>query len=64
MLSPQTLPPGGEQYETYRPAIRGAGKRTQYDYRHHDGTLFSCVKRTLAECRAARDRWIDDREGK
>lgn len=63
MLNPQTLPPGGEQYETFIPAIRKAGKRVQYDYRHADGELFSCVKRTLIECQAARDRWIDSRTG-
>jgi hypothetical protein len=64
MLNSQRLPNGGEQYETYTPAIRKAGKRVQYDYRRADGELFSTVKRTLDECRAARDAWIDKREGK
>ncbi|MDR1066726.1 MAG: DUF3873 domain-containing protein [Clostridiales bacterium] len=64
MLNPKSLPNGGEQYETYTPAIRKAGKRVQYDYRDHDGKLFSCTKKTLDECRSARDRWIDEREGK
>jgi hypothetical protein len=64
MLNPQTLPPGGEQHETFKPAIRGGGKRVQYDYRHTDGMLFSTVKRTLVECRAARNRWIDERGAK
>lgn len=61
MLNPQTLPNGGEQYETYTPAIRKARKRVQYDYRHTDGELFSCVKKTLDECRVARDHWIETR---
>jgi hypothetical protein len=63
MLNPQTLPNGREQYEKYTPAIRKAAPRYQYDYRHTNGELFSCVKKTLDECRAARDRWIEQREG-
>ncbi|MCL2703619.1 MAG: DUF3873 domain-containing protein [Defluviitaleaceae bacterium] len=58
MLNPQSLPNGGEQYEKYKPAGRGIAPRYAYDYRHTDGELFSCVKRTLDECRAARDEWI------
>ena len=33
--------------------------RIQYDYRHTDGELFSCVKNTLEECRDARDKWLE-----
>jgi hypothetical protein len=29
-----------------------------YDYRHTDGELFSCVKPTLEQCRANRDKWL------
>ena len=36
----------------------------QYDYRHTDGELFSCVKPTLDECRAARDKWLNAKKGK
>ena len=36
----------------------------QYDYRHTDGELFSCVKPTLDECRAARDKWLTAKERK
>ncbi len=37
----------------------------QYDYRHPtDGELFSCVKPTLDECRAARDKWLTAKERK
>ena len=36
----------------------------QYDYRHTDGELFSCVKPTLEECRATRDKWLTAKEGK
>ena len=31
----------------------------QYDYRWFDGTLFSCVRPTLAECVKARDEWLE-----
>ena len=30
----------------------------QYDYRHLDGSLFTCVKHTLRECRDARDQHL------
>ncbi|MDE6083026.1 MAG: DUF3873 domain-containing protein, partial [Muribaculaceae bacterium] len=33
-------------------------KRYQYDYRHTDGELFSCVAPTLTECRRKRDEWL------
>jgi hypothetical protein len=35
--------------------------RVQYDYRHPDGTLFSCVRPTLAECQSARNAWLVER---
>ena len=41
---------GTENYENFQTGI-GRRKRTlvQYDYRHTDGELFSCVKHTLDE---------------
>ncbi len=57
---------GTEKYERFQLGI-GRRKRTlvQYDYRHPtDGELFSCVKTTLNECRAARDKWLTAKEGK
>ena len=57
---------GTEKYERFQLGI-GRRKRTlvQYDYRHPtDGELFSCVKPTLDECRAARDKWLTAKEGK
>ena len=36
----------------------------QYDYRHTDGELFACVKPSLDECRAARDKWLNAKQGK
>jgi hypothetical protein len=58
MLNPKSLRPGDEQYESFRSSIN---KKTycQYDYRHTDGKLFSCVKPTIEACRAARDSWLE-----
>lgn len=56
---------GTEKYERFQLGI-GRRKRTlvQYDYRHTDGELFSCVKPTLDECRATRDKWLTAKERK
>ena len=56
---------GTEKYEQFQMGV-GRRKRTlvQYDYRHTDGEPFSCVKPTLDECRAARDKWLMAKEGK
>ena len=56
---------GTEKYERFQSGI-GRRRRTlvQYDYRHTDGELFACVKPTLDECRAARDKWLTAKEGK
>ena len=54
-----TKAPGQEQYQKF---TNGTGIRKksyiQYDYRHLNGELFSCVKPTLEACRAARDAWL------
>lgn len=58
-----TKAPGQEQYETFtRKVGRQAKKYVQYDYRHTDGELFSCVKPTLDACRTARDAWLAEKE--
>ena len=51
---------GTEKYETFTAMGRKFRGTVffQYDYRHTDGELFSCVKPTLEACRAARDLWI------
>ena len=33
----------------------------QYDYRHTDGELFSCVAPTLENARKRRDSWLKDK---
>lgn len=49
--------------ENYEKCKLGFGRKrktmVQYDYRHIDMELFSCVKPTLEECRLARDKWLE-----
>ncbi|HHY87754.1 MAG TPA: DUF3873 family protein [Chloroflexi bacterium] len=52
-----TCPNGAEQYEEYYSSINRAN-RVQYDYRTQDGRLFSCVGKSLEECRSRRDSWL------
>ena len=56
---------GTEKYESFQMSI-GRKRRTfvQYDYRHTDGELFTCVKPTLDECRTARNKWLNAKQGK
>ena len=58
-----TCPAGRENYEFYTQKIMG--KRTklvQYDYRHTDGELFSCVAKSLDDARSRRDAWLDKKD--
>ena len=56
---------GTEKYESFSLGYsRRSRPLVQYDYRHTDGELFSCVKPTLDECRAARDKWLTTKQGK
>ena len=63
-LNPQACAPGQEQHEKFKPAHRRGQTFVQFDYRAPDGELFSCVKKTLADCRAARDAWEAGRAAK
>jgi len=59
-----TNAPGQEQYETFTMRLgRKPQRMVQYDYRHTNGRLFSCVRPTLEDCRAARDAWLAKLEG-
>lgn len=60
MLDPKNIAPNEEQHEYYKDSITRK-RRCQYDYRDSDGTLFSCTRPTLEECRRARDAWIEKR---
>mgnify|MGYP000752742363 CR=1 FL=1 len=57
-----TQTPGEEKYVKFRSGAFGGRTFYQYDYRHTDGELFSCVKPTLDECRRLRDEWIKAKE--
>jgi len=35
-------------------------KHFQYDFRTLDGNLFSCVGKSLSECRQKRDKWLKE----
>jgi len=60
MLNPSVLSPGQEQFEDYQSrAVRR--RMIQYDYRHDDGGLFSCVAHSLLQARRKRDRWLEAR---
>lgn len=54
-------PRGEERHEYFTLAFARRTKKRfcQYDYRHTDGELFSCVAPTLVECRRKRDEWLN-----
>ena len=52
------------EYFTLSLSPRRKKRFCQYDYRHTDGELFSCVAPTLEECRAKRDTWLNNRNNK
>lgn len=54
-----TCEPGQEVFEYYNyPTSYGDVQKVQYDYRTPDGILFSCIGRSLEECRERRDAWL------
>ena len=54
---------GQEQHEFFtRKVLNKRKKYCQYDYRHTNGQLFSCIKPTLEACRVARDEWLKKQE--
>ena len=58
MFNPcENLGYGEEQHK--RMKVPFGDRNYFYDYRHTDGELFRCVKKTLTECRAARDEWLE-----
>lgn len=61
-LNPQAICNAQEQYEFFEVehlARRGKdATRVQYDYRHTNGKLFSCVAKTLEDARTKRDQWL------
>jgi len=51
-----TLNPGNAKHEIFRSLTKGTDL-CQYDYRHFDGQLFSCVLPTLQDCQKACKYW-------
>lgn len=47
---------GTESFEMFR--NRRKRRLIQYDYRHHNGELFSCVGPTIEDCREKKDKWL------
>ena len=59
MLDPKNVRNGKEQFERFE---RRHKEYVQYDYRDLDGMLFSTVRRSLDECRQARDEWLGNKD--
>jgi len=55
---------GQENYETFTGCFgRSIGKTFyQYEYRHQNGKLFTCVRKTLEECRELKNIWVKNLE--
>jgi len=55
-----TCKAGQENYVYFNltPRPRRKSRYCQYDYRTHDGQLFSTVAPTLEKCREKRDLWL------
>ena len=53
---------GHENYEFFTITIgRKTYDKIQYDYRHIDGKLFSCVANSLEEAREKKDKWLNNK---
>jgi len=52
-----TCPRGAERWERFESTVLGRSL-VQYEYRTPAGCLFTTVRRTLRDCRAARDEWL------
>jgi hypothetical protein len=61
MLDSRIIKNGEEQYEPF--IATNKKMYIQYDYRNKKGELFSTVKKSLEECREARNYWIEKKEG-
>ena len=57
-----TCPVGKENYEFFTINFgRKTYKKVQYDYRHTNGELFSCVANSLDEAREKKDKWLKNK---
>jgi hypothetical protein len=53
---------GEENYEHYHSSFDDK-IRVQYDYRHTDGELFSCIAKTLEQAKEKRNAWLREKLG-
>lgn len=49
---------GTENYEHYYSEV-SRKNLCDYDYRHTNGELFSCIRPTLDQCRTKRNEWLN-----
>lgn len=57
-----TCPVGKENYEFFTVNLgRNTYRKVQYDYRHTDGELFSCVANSLDEAREKKNKWLESK---
>jgi len=57
-MNAENLRNGQEQYDTYYSHVMRK-ELIQYEYRHIDGDLFSCVAPTLEACIQKRTQWLN-----
>lgn len=51
-----------ENYEFFTVNLgRKTYEKVQYDYRHTDGELFSCVANSLDEAREKKNKWLNNK---
>ncbi|WP_294346924.1 DUF3873 family protein [Prosthecochloris sp.] len=60
-----TCQTGQEQIEYFTVDLgrKGVKEKVQYDYRHTDGELFSCIADNIALARSRRDVWLQKKAG-
>lgn len=58
-----TCSTGAEQWEEFKSSLFRNKVMVQYDYRHINGQLFSCVAANLEAARAKRDAWLQKQKG-
>ena len=65
-ISQRTPGNGDENYNFFKSRIGSKKLQTlvQYDYRTENGELFSCVRKSIEEARAARDAWVKKTQDK
>ena len=55
-----TCSKNSEKYEKYKDYKKR--DMIQYEYRRHDGELFTCVGSTIENCRTKKDKWLIEKQ--